>query len=159
MRVVADTSLLNYLALIGSVAILPAMFAAVLIPVGVERELTDPFAPDEVRRLMRSAPLWLTVRQCPADPDSSLAHLDDGEREAVLLARALDVDLMLMDDRAGVVAARAAGVPVTGTLGLLDRAARLGLLDIAAVVERLEATSFRCRPALLQELLASHRGE
>ncbi len=88
------------------------------------------------------------------EPD--LQRLEQGEREAIVLAVASAADLILMDDRAGVVVARARGFAVTGTLGLIDLAARRGLIDVAKAVARLQATSFRCRPDLLRELLTRH---
>ena len=45
---------------------------------------------------------------------------------------------------------------VTGTLGVLDRAARRGLIDLAAALTRLKATNFRCRPEIMDALLAQH---
>ena len=45
------------------------------------------------------------------------------------------------------------GLPVTGTLGVLDRAARVGLIDAAYGIERLRKTSFRASPKLYQLLL------
>jgi predicted nucleic acid-binding protein len=52
--------------------------------------------------------------------------------------------------------ARQRGFAVTGTLGLLDLAARKGLVDLAAAFTRLEATSFYYRQGLLDALLAQH---
>jgi predicted nucleic acid-binding protein len=47
---------------------------------------------------------------------------------------------------------------VTGTLGVLDLAARGGLVDLAAAFARLRAaTSFRYRPEIMDALLAQHR--
>ncbi len=62
-----------------------------------------------------------------------------------------------MDDREGVAAAQAEGFGAIGTLGLLDRAAHRGLIDIAAAIARLKATNFRVRPRMLDALLAEHR--
>jgi predicted nucleic acid-binding protein len=53
--------------------------------------------------------------------------------------------------------ARARALNVIGTIGVLDQAARAGLVDIAEAVARLKLTNFRHRPALLEELLANHR--
>lgn len=50
-----------------------------------------------------------------------------------------------MDDRAGVAEARSLGFAVTGTPGVLDRAARRGLLDLAAAFAALKATNFHSR--------------
>lgn len=69
----------------------------------------------------------------------------------------MQADLLLMDDRAGVAAARARGFAVTGTLGLPDRAARRGLLDLAAAFAALQATNFHTGRILLETLLAAWR--
>ena len=58
-----------------------------------------------------------------------------------------------------MAAARARGLDVIGTVGVLDRAATRRLIDIADAVARLRATNFRIRPALLEALLADHRGD
>ena len=59
-----------------------------------------------------------------------------------------------MDERAGVGVARKNGFRVTGTLGILDEAARQGLLDFATAAEKLKATTFRYPQSLVAELLA-----
>lgn len=154
MRVVADTSPLNYLALIGVFEVLPALFGSVAIPAGVDVELRHIETPQVVRSLIDLAPPWLHVHDVPLGDDLGLAHLDEGERQVILLAKNAGADLVLMDERPGVAAARARGLAVTGTLGVLDRANRRGLVNLPEAVARLKATSFRCRPALLDELLA-----
>src|SRR5215472_3623286 len=49
-----------------------------------------------------------------------------------LLPELFERVLVLMDDREGVAVARGRGLDVTGTLGVLDLAARRGLIDLAA---------------------------
>jgi len=70
---------------------------------------------------------------------------DEGERAVIALALTVKADLVLMDDRDGVDVARRRGLAVTGTLGVLDLAARRGLIDLAAAFERLKATTFYYR--------------
>ncbi len=41
-------------------------------------------------------------------------------------------------------------------LGVLDLAARRGLVRMDDALERLKVTSFRCRPDIIEALLASH---
>ncbi|HJU15240.1 MAG TPA: DUF3368 domain-containing protein [Stellaceae bacterium] len=83
--------------------------------------------------------------------------LDRGERAAIALALAIKADLVLMDDQAGVTVARRQGLVTTGTLGVLDIAARQGLVDLAEAFARLKATSFYYRQGLLDAPLAQHR--
>jgi predicted nucleic acid-binding protein len=72
------------------------------------------------------------------------------------LATHLGAELVLMDDRTGVAAARALGLAVTGTLGLLDRAAQRGMIDLGAAFALLRATNFHCKADLLNSLLAEN---
>jgi predicted nucleic acid-binding protein len=64
-----------------------------------------------------------------------------------------------MDDRAGVAVAYRHGLTVTGTIGVLDLAARRGLLDLTTAFARLKATNFRYPPEIMDALLAQHREE
>jgi predicted nucleic acid-binding protein len=81
-----------------------------------------------------------------------------GERAAIDLARTVDAQLLLIDDRAGDAAARAHGLKTTGTLGVLVLGAQLGLLDLTTAFSRLRTTNFRCRPELLDATLAKYGG-
>jgi predicted nucleic acid-binding protein len=156
--VVADTGPLHYLLLVDQIELLPDLFGRVTVPPRVRAELRHPGAPRPVRRWAASPPAWLTVVPASAPDDPVFRKLDDGEADAIALALALGADLVLMDDRAGVAAARAKGLNVIGTLGVLDLAAGRQRIDIADVVTRLKATNFRYRPALLDALVARHRG-
>jgi len=75
------------------------------------------------------------------------------------LAASLGADLLLMDDRKGVIAARGKGLRVTGTLGVLDLAAHRGLLNFAQAVNRLRRTTFRIPEARLDSLLKRYSQE
>ena len=83
----------------------------------------------------------------------ALAYLGQGEREAIILALDLHADLLLIDDREGVEEARGLGLTVTGTLGVLERAAERGLIDLPAAVGRLQATNFRAAPHVIRAVL------
>jgi predicted nucleic acid-binding protein len=156
--VVADTGPLNYLVLIGAIDILPTLFDRVLIPEAVRAELRDPGAPPFVRTWIENPPSWIDIRSVAATAlnESRLSVLDAGEAEALALARSIRADLLLIDDRDGVAVASSYGFAATGTLGVLARAARHGLIDLAAAFDRLKATNFRYRQSMLDALLASH---
>jgi len=103
--------------------------------------------------LINKLPSWLEVRSPLAVPDSSLAKLDAGERDAITLATELHADQLIVDDREGRREAERRGIPVIGTLGVLREAAILKLLDIRVAVERLQTTSFYVAPEVLASLL------
>ncbi len=153
MIVVADTSPINYLILIEEIDILPKMYGRVVVPQTVREELVRASAPQLVRSWVDHLPIWLEVRSPLAVPDSSLAKLDAGERDAIMLATELHADQLIVDDREGRREAERRGIPVMGTLGVLREAATLKLLDIRVAAERLQATSFYVAPEVLAKLL------
>jgi predicted nucleic acid-binding protein len=157
--VVADTGPLRYLVLIEAIDILPRLFGRVLIPEIVGAELSRPSTPLPVRAWLAAAPAWLERRAAPPAPGILPPQLGAGERAAIGLAQAIGDALLLIDDRAGIEAARARGVRATGTLGILVQAARSGLVDLPTAFERLKATNFRYRPAMLDALLAQHEAK
>ena len=152
-RVVADTSPLRYLAQIGQAELLPQLFEKIFIPSVVYDELLHPSAPEAVRRWMKSRPDWLEVSALSLGDDPSLSVLDEGEKSAIVFGLSLSADLILIDDRRGAAIARGKGFEVTGTLGVLDLAARRGMIDLADALARLRATNFRARAALFDSLL------
>jgi predicted nucleic acid-binding protein len=153
MIVVADTSPINYLILIGEIDILPKIYGSVVIPQTVREELLRASAPQLVRSWVDHLPTWLEVRSPLAALDSSLANLDPGERDAITLATELGADQLIVADREGRREAERRGIPVIGTLGVLREAAVLKLLDIRVAAERLQATSFFVAPEVLAKLL------
>lgn len=154
--VISDTSPARYLVMIGEVELLPTLYTEVFIPESVADELNRPATPEAVRHWIARRPPWLQVVPLPTPRASvSLADLDLGEHDAIVLALHLNADLVLMDEREGVEEARRLGLTVTGTLGVLDRAAERGLIDLGVVIDRLRRTNFRVDPALLGRLLAA----
>jgi predicted nucleic acid-binding protein len=156
--VIADTSPINYLLLIGHIDILPALFEKVILPAAVWEELKHPKAPAAVRNWVGSPPSWVEVRPGTGRHDASLETLDDGEEAAILLALELHADLLLMDDEEGVAAARDKGLEVTGTLGVLSRAAQRNFLDLGDAFERIKRTNFRFPQEVMDRFLAEQKG-
>jgi hypothetical protein len=149
--VVSDTSPLHYLILCGAEKVLPELFSRVLIPPAVFRELQQPGTPPVVRRWVQSLPAW-----CAVQAPRSLAldvEVDPGELEAICLAREIKAAAVLMDDRAGRIAAARCGLAVVGTLGVLEAAAARGLVSLPEVLRKLQATSARLAPELVEVAL------
>jgi predicted nucleic acid-binding protein len=157
--VVADTGPIHYSILIGHIGVLPMLFGKVFLPSVVRDELAHIEAPEKVRGWIGQPPSWLEVLSAPATyiDDASLFRLDSGEKSAIALAASLEAHLVLMDDREGVAAARQKGFAVIGTLGVLDLAARRGLLNLADAFARLKTTNFRYRQNIMDNLLAQHK--
>ena len=136
MIVVSDTSPLRYLAALGGIEWLPLLFEEVVCPPEVIAECLHERAPSELRSWARSLPPWLRVvpASAGARPLDTDTLLDGGETAALLLARELKADLLLMDERKGRAVAGRLGIAVTGTLGVLVEAALRGLIDFDEVI-------------------------
>ena len=151
MLIVADTSPLNYLILIGTVEVLPKLYGRVLIPEQVRDELLDPHTPLAVRLWFAAMPQWLEVKN-PKVVDNSLC-LDEAEAAAIALAQELHADRLLIDERDGRTIAIRLGIPVAGTLAVLLDAAVAGQIDLQAALEQLKQTTFRASPRLFEQVL------
>lgn len=150
--VVADTSPIYYLIRVEAIGALGRLFDQVVIPKTVLDELLKSSTP-EVLSWISNLPPWITIQQAhrvtPMD-------LDPGETEAIALAKELRAFAVILDDRQAREAARAEGLRVTGTLGILERAATNGIIDLVTTFQKLRTTSFRVTPELLQSILNRH---
>lgn len=155
MLVVADTSPLNYLVWIDLVSILPKLYGQVVIPEEVLAELLATDAPAPVRAWASAPPDWIEVQTPDAaiHDDPRWQSLDEGERAALSLATTHQPSLLLIDERAGSAVARSLGLAITGTLGVLDEAARQRLIALPEAIQRLKQTSFRYPKSIVQRLL------
>ena len=98
MIVVADTSPICYLLLIGHIDLLTILFSAIIIPQAVLDELNVESAPDELRVWVAELPSWIKIETVTIEQsDETLARLHRGEREAIMLAEQLEADLIVLD--------------------------------------------------------------
>ena len=81
MIVLADTSPINHLVLIGHVDILPTLFGQVVIPAAVLSELQHARTPEPVRQWSGNLPVWIEVRSAAhIDPQIQLGQGDQSGR-------------------------------------------------------------------------------
>ena len=153
--VVADTSPLNYLVLIGHIDVLHRLYGRVVAPSEVLAELTNAGTPPQVSEWIQSRPEWVEVRDVRGDSnDPALEQIDPGERAAILLAQDEPDVLLLIDDAAGRAEANRRAIANTGTLGVLRAAASGELLDLRSALTGLAATNFRISQVIIEQLLA-----
>jgi predicted nucleic acid-binding protein len=157
MIVVADTSPLNYLVLIDEIDLLSVLFERVLIPQGVFDELRNPRTPSKVSQWLDQPPAWLEVRSVTTIASPALMKLGPGEREAIQLALEMGATTVLIDETEGRRAAEAFRLEVRGTLGIIERAAKLGKVDFRRALSKLDQTKFRISPAVRAAFLARNR--
>jgi len=154
MIVIADTSPLNYLVLIGEAEVLRRLYGRVVIPEAVLRELQNPKAPVKVAEWIAQPPIWLEIDRTAGPADPGLRLLGEGERESITLAMQNRQEaLLLMDEGSGRREASRRNLRITGTLGVLNDAASRGWVDLPSAFQRLRQTTFRASPSLLQSFL------
>lgn len=154
MLVVADNSPVRYLRLLDCDHVLPALFGRLLIPHAVLRELQHPHTPEVVRSWIDALPPWMEVCPILGQPDATVARLEAGEQEAIILAQERQADVLLVDDGKARDVAIAHGLRAMGTVGVLEQAAIQGLVDLPEVLARLMTTNFRILPSIITEVLA-----
>ena len=159
MKAVSNTTPLRYLIAIEQEHLLGKLFERVFVPAAVHEELTDARTPETVRRRVAFLPAWFEVRtvdetRTPTFP----VTLHRGERQAILLAEAVRADVLLIDEQVGRTIALSRNIPLSGTLGVLERADRMGFVgNFPQVLQRLKASGFFIAETLEQQLLDRHR--
>jgi predicted nucleic acid-binding protein len=131
MIVIADTTPLNHLILIDQANILETLYGRVVVPSTVLSELQSQATPPKVKEWISNRPGWLEVNRTALPADPSLAHLDAGERDAIILAQNLKADLLLMDDLGGRREAVRRNLKITGTSRFSILLLFAGLLKIS----------------------------
>jgi predicted nucleic acid-binding protein len=128
MIVVADSTVLIYLAAIGKFDLLASLYGRIVIPNAVYDEVVTQGA-GRWGAAETSASTWID-RQPIADPAKAgiLAQLGRGETEVIILAEDLGADLVIMDESAGRLELRNRKITFVGTVGVLIQAKLQGLI-------------------------------
>ena len=159
MFAVSNTTPLRYLIAIEQEHLLGQLFDKVFVPEAVHEELTEAKTPENVRRRILSLPAWYEIRTIQESEAAAFpVTLHRGEREAILLAESLRPDVILIDEQIGRTIALNRNLPVSGTLGILERADTRGLINgFPAVLTGLKTSGFFISESLEQQLLHRHR--
>ena len=121
MIVVSDTSAISALLLIQRTSLLTQLYQDIYIPEAVRDELAvvHPKLPDFIS---------VGSLKDTAYRDRLLAELDPGDAAAIVLAKELRADDVLIDEAVGRRVAIREGVHVIGLIGVLLEARRRGLI-------------------------------
>lgn len=151
--VVSDTGPLICLGRLDLLRLLPALFADVQVPEQVLLECTSRSrSPDAALITAAIGQGWLTPCGPQPLPDGPLGR---GERAAIARALAIGAGL-LADDQAARDHAQSLQLVVFGTLGVLVRGKRAGLVPaVSPLVERLRASGQRFGHAVVQQAVSA----
>ena len=156
MIVVSDTSPISNLFTIGCLEIMQKLFGTVILPQAVYTELLVLAEKGrDISEIVSAG--WIEVRtaQDRVEVARLLTLLDAGESEAIVIAHEIKAELVLMDDSKGRKIAKAEGLYVVGTLGLLLEAKKRNIIDLVMpIVDDLRVRAhFRISDVLYQEVL------
>lgn len=144
MIVIINSGPLMALGKLGLLDLLSRLYGTVKFPIAVfnevvvrgrERGYFDAFL---VQMAIQQGKLWvIEVNNGDLPPDIATLPLDAGEKQALYLAQRDKADLVLFDDEKVREEAKARGLNVKGTLGVIIQAYRAGLLrlnDVQSII-------------------------
>jgi predicted nucleic acid-binding protein len=132
MNVVSDTTAITTLLKAEQDRLLQDLYERVLVPQAVW---------DELKAFHSELPEFIALHplHAPIQPLAGTESLGRGEAEALLLAKELNAQLLLTDDRQARLAARRLHIPCIGLVGMIVQAKRLGKIsNVRAVLNLLE---------------------
>lgn len=152
---VVDTSPLIFLAKLDRLDLLTMGADVVWVPQAVLDEVRA--KPDEATQAIEQvSQRWLSVHRVSNREavEMLLANLDLGEAEAIVLAKEVKADKVVMDDLDARRYARRVGFDLIGTMGLLLAAHLRGEIpSIREEIERLQELGFRVAQPLVEAIL------
>lgn len=156
MIIVSDTSPISNLIKINRLSLLQKLYGDIVIPLVVYNEILA-LQSFNVRLDEFKTASWIRV-QSPSDTtlvSSLLITLDKGESEAIALAKELQPELLLIDERAGAETARSLGIKAIGLLGVLIQAKQSGQIEnVRMILDDLRSNAgFWIAPLLYERVL------
>lgn len=140
--VIADTSCFILLDNIEELDLLKALFGHVITTSIIAAEFGSPL------------PEWIQIRTVKDVLFQSSLDIDPGEASAIALAIESEPSLIVLDDAKGRKIARKLNLNYTGTLGILLKAKRSGIIPaLRPLLEKIQLTNFRYSNEVFQEIL------
>jgi predicted nucleic acid-binding protein len=154
MVVISDTSVISNLIEVDLLYILPKLYHTIIIPQAVNAELKGYSA--ELADARRDG--WLEERTVVGEKFVAqlLTRLDKGEAEAIALAKELNADLLIIDEKKGRKIAVQEGLSIIGLIGvLIDAKAERLITEVKPVLNKLVyEVGFHISPKLYKYTLS-----
>ncbi len=155
MIVISDTTALSNLIQINEFELLQKIYFEIRIPAYVYAELMVLEGLGiQIREILDKE--WVRVEQVENTPllEEILQELDQGEAEAIVLALESKADLLLIDEKQGRKMAKAMGLQIIGTIGILIKAKQIQLIpSVREKMDKLRQIGFWISDSLYQQIL------
>lgn len=129
-KVIVNTTPLIALSHVRQLDILRKMYGEILIPQAVYQELSEK-QESVCKKQVDNSLDWIHIEKIRNEMAKLMykTQLHDGEVEVMILAKEKSADIVIIDDANAKKHAKYLGLPVTGTLGVLIKAKKLGYID------------------------------
>jgi len=154
-KLICNTGPLVALSIIDQIDILRRLFEFVAVPEAVHREILEGGATNAGLSNYHKVQ-WIKVMALSAWTDPLLmTSLDPGEAAVILLARELNADFALIDERkARKIARTVYGLKVIGSAGILVEAKRQGLIDnVGSALQIMRDNGYRISDSIIDTAL------
>jgi predicted nucleic acid-binding protein len=119
-----------------------------------DRVVVPPAGADEVSPSLPKLPGWVEIQPVHVSPTFS-HNLGAGESGAIALALQLVADFVVLDDKRARTSATRLGLTIIGSLGLLVRAKRAGLIpEVRPLMNAMIANELFANDAIQRRILA-----
>lgn len=165
MIVVSDSTPLITLMKADLLSVLGGLFGEVLIPEAVFSEVTGNKAFGDEADIIRNSDFIRVVKVNSSERVLFLQRvtgLDRGESEAIIYADETKADLLLMDEKAGRKVAQNMKLPITGSVGVIVRAFRSGIITESEAEEafnKIRESNSHIAKGLIEDALAIIHGK
>ena len=152
-KVVSNTTPIISLLKIGKLEILKDLYDEIYIPQEVFNEIEAGKHKKYYLNLLTFE--WIKIEQIQDRKSIAyLLDLDKGEAEAIVLATESEADLILLDESLGRFHAKHAGLRVTGTIGILVKAKKQGLIsELKPLILELKEKGVWLSESLIERIL------
>ena len=160
LNVIVNSTPLSVLCNINKLDILKKLYGEIIIPDAVFKEVTE--KADSACQILKSSLDWIHVKTITNESDKKMykAKLHAGEVEVMILAQEIEgTTLVIIDDNAAKKTAKYLGLTVTGTIGVLLKAKRSGIIsEVYPLLEEIKRNGFYIDNSL-EMLILEQAGE
>lgn len=153
MKVVLDTSCVIILSQIEKMDILRTLFSEIFVPEAVFTEFMVKASNTEDERRFKKIIKTAKVKDYFAVMTLQ-ADLGKGESECIVLAKEMNADFVVLDDKDARKIAEFLGLNVIGTLGMLVMAYKKGKIEnVKSIIDKMREKNFWIDDKLYQKIL------
>ncbi len=155
MHVVSDADVIIHLSKLDKLSLLQSLYTEVAIPKHVKSEILI----NETPELQRAFNSFLRVVETSKDKAEDIVkkhNIHVGEAHVKVLGEELKAKLFLSNERRVRKAAKGERFIVSGTIGIILKAVKVGLItksEAISLMEKMKAQDFRIHPDILQKAI------